>query len=207
VGLLQLAQQFRSAREKLWSLVGEALADIENQFSVTYRDMGWFEISRSSSGIRKDVLESPAFYILAGNVNKTRVAAITTSGGRLRIVTRAEDDNAEVSLGIEDAVSWTNADFAISTIPLQYYVEFDLNVLAANLTVTSPVTPRPGRRLTIYVFAHPTTFYTVSFDSSFKDTSTNHSPDAAKATVYEFVGRSDGKWWPASIPRTGIDPT
>lgn len=207
MGLQQLGQQFRAAREKLWGLVGEAMNDIENRFSLVYRDMGWFGITKVSSGIRKDVLETPLLNILSGTANNTRIASITSAGGRLKIQTSSQLDGAAVSYGIDDLIDWTDSSLAMVGIPLNYYVEFDLAEIASNFTIDSPVEARPNRRLTIYVFADPTTFYSVSFEpTKFTDTSSASSPDVAKATVYEFVGRTDGKWWPASIPRTGIDP-
>lgn len=61
-----IANQLRSLRDRYWSLVADALRDIEQIVSNIYRDMGWFRVTDALSGIRKDILESKLFSVLSG---------------------------------------------------------------------------------------------------------------------------------------------
>lgn len=70
--------------------------------------------------------------------------------------------------------------------------------LTANTTITAPVAATKGATMVIFVKqgAGP---YTISFDpTQFSQTvNTNIPPVEDLETAFPFVGRSDGKWWPA----------
>lgn len=103
------------------------------------------------------------------------------------------------------AYTWPGAANAWYGIPLFWQVVWELT---ENTMITSPVQPRPGYFLVLYVVADPTSFYTLTFDSEmFVNSPADSSPDPGKVTVHVFTGRDDGKWWPIQIPRTGVDPT
>lgn len=69
MGLQQIAQQLRGVRDRVSTVIADALSEIETRFTTVYRDMGLFRIDNSSSGIRKELLVSPQFNILASNGN------------------------------------------------------------------------------------------------------------------------------------------
>lgn len=76
-----IANQLRSLRDRYWSLVADALRDIEQIVSNIYRDMGWFRVTEKSSGIRKDVLQTPRLMIVGG-ANNAPIGEIRNIDGR-----------------------------------------------------------------------------------------------------------------------------
>ena len=193
MNLQQIGQQLRGLREKSWGLVAEAFTNIQIALANAYKDMGYFEITPNSSGLRKDRLDAPEIRLTSGK--QRYVICQVLRGGQLSTLSAAEMRSAgELDI-------YTRAEVrALAGILVEY-------TLTANLVLDTQTTFVEGGRLTIYAFADATTFYTVSFDPAyFADSSSASSPDVGKATVYEFIGRSDGRWWPTSIPRTNIDP-
>ena len=193
MNLQQIGQQLRGLKDKSWGLVAEAFRNIEIAITNAYTDMGYFKNGPTSSGLRKDRLDTDEMrlpkernrYVICrvarGGILFTLSAEQMRSADELDLYTRAEVD-------------------ALAGILVEY-------TLTANLVLDTQTTFVENGRLTIYVFADATTFYTVSFDPAyFADSASNSSPDVGKATVFEFIGRSDGRWWPTSIPRTNIDP-
>lgn len=77
-----IANQLRSLRDRYWGLVADALRDIEQIVSNIYRDMGWFQVAEKSSGIRKDVLQTPRLMIVGGQ-NSIPIGEIRNIDGRL----------------------------------------------------------------------------------------------------------------------------
>lgn len=77
--------------------------------------------------------------------------------------------------------------------------------LTASTTITAPIPATPGATLTVFIKqgASP---YTITFDmSSFGLISnTNIGSVENSISIFPFVGRSDGLWWPNGFPMTGL---
>lgn len=193
MNLQQIGQQLRGLKDKSWGLVAEAFKNIELALAGAYRDMGYFDNGPTSSGLRKDRLDTKEMRLPE---EKSRYVICRVARGGILFTLTAEQMRSADELDV-----YTRAEVrSLAGILVEY-------TLTANLVLDTQTTFVEGGRLTIYVFADATTFYTVSFDPLyFADSSSASSPDVGKATVYEFIGRSDGRWWPTSIPRTNIDP-
>jgi len=144
---------------------------------------------------------APAYRVPAGT---TRLALYRNERVTITCwndVVRTESAPARIDL--DATVAWTGSSAAAFGPLLSWQVEY---TLTADITIASPVDAAPNRRLLLYIFQHATTEYVPSFDpADFVDTG-NLFIDAAKAAVLEFAGRSDGKWYPITLPRT-FDPT
>lgn len=193
MNLQQIGQQLRGLKDKSWGLVAEAFKNIELALAGAYRDMGYFEVTPTSSGLRKDRLDTDEMRLPK---ERNRYVICRVARGGILFTLSATQMRSADELDV-----YTRSEVrALAGVLVEY-------TLTANITIATPTTFVENGRLTIYAFAHATTFYTVAFDpTKFADSSTAPSPDPGKATVYEFIGRSDGRWWPTSIPRTNIDP-
>lgn len=193
MNLQQIGQQLRGLKDKSWGLVAEAFTNIQVALTNAYEDMGYFEITPTTSGLRKDRLDTNEMRLPQ---ERNRYVICRVARGGILFTLSAEQMRSASELDV-----YTRAEVrALAGVLVEY-------TLTANLVLDTQTDFVENGRLTIYVFADATTFYTVSFDPAyFADSSSAASPDVGKATVYEFIGRSDGRWWPTSIPRTNIDP-
>lgn len=77
--------------------------------------------------------------------------------------------------------------------------------LTANTTIVAPVAATQGAAMVIYIIqgAGP---YLISFDPDTFGTIANNNigPVEDSLSVFPFVGRSDGKWWPSGFPMTDL---
>ena len=193
MNLQQIGQQLRGLKEKSWGLVADGLRIIELALANAYKDMGYFDNGPTSSGLRKDRLDTKEMRLPE---ERNRYVICRVARGGILFTLSAEQMRSADELDV-----YTRAETrSLAGILVEYN-------LTANLVLDTQTPVVENGRLTIYVFAHASTFYTVSFDPVyFADSASNSSPDVGMATVFEFVGRSDGRWWPTSIPRTMIDP-
>jgi len=151
-----------------------------------------------------DDRNAPSFCLPAGTSRLVimRAARVIITCWNETVFTESDAARIEVL----DAGTWDDASTAIFGPLVSYQVEYDLSVIAANFTVTSPVAAAPNRRLLIYIFADPTTDYVPSFDpASFVD-SASVFIDLAMGWVREYAGRADGKWYPIA-PSITFDPS
>ncbi len=116
-------------------------------------------------------------------------------------IVATESDPARIDLGA--TVAWTGAGAAAFGPLLSWQVEY---TLTADITIVSPVEAAPNRRLLLYIFQDATTEYVPSFDPADFVDSASIFIDSAMAAVLEYAGRSDGKWYPITLPRT-FDPS
>jgi hypothetical protein len=79
-----IGQQLLATRDRLGVLLANALDQIDIAFSNTYRDMGWFRINKSQSGLKKDLLVTPQLNVTAAN-NETVAGRIYSEAGALII--------------------------------------------------------------------------------------------------------------------------
>lgn len=128
MSLQQIAQNFLGTKDRLWKQAAEALADIARQFSVVYEDMGWFEISGKSSGIRKDALETPLLRILGGKTNNISIAELRSLDGRFVILLDAS--NAQGIINIESRNPATGESMQITPNLINIF-DVDGQLLAA----------------------------------------------------------------------------
>lgn len=72
-------------------------------------------------------------------------------------------------------------------------------VLSSNTTITSPGFPAEHDILVVYVTqgAGP---YTISFSADFMPVSSNLPSEAGLITIFPFMARADGLWWPLGLP-------
>lgn len=121
MSLQQIGQQFRSTREKMWSLAADAMQDITNSFKNTYEDMGWFKIDSRSSGIKKDMLVSPQFNIVTAN-GKT-------------VAARLYSENRQVFIELVDVRTLTIKDI------IQSIQSADVLISSGEIAIMSRSTP------------------------------------------------------------------
>lgn len=151
-----------------------------------------------------DDRNAPSFCLPAGTSSLIimRSARIIITCWNETVFTESDAARIEIlTLG-----EWTDSLTAVFGPVLSYQVEYDLSVIAANFTVTSPVAAAPNRRLLVYIFQDATTEYVAAFDpASFVD-SGNVFIDLSMGWVREYAGRSDGKWYPIALSIT-FDPS
>lgn len=99
MSLEALSQQLLATRDRIGVIISNALKEINQTFSTIYRDMGWFQINDSTSGLRKDVLSTPLLQIIGSTKNGVPIGQIRAIDGRFVILLDAS--SAQGILNIE----------------------------------------------------------------------------------------------------------
>jgi len=82
MSLEALSQQLLATRDRIGVIISNALKEINQSFSTVYRDMGWFQINKSQSGLKKDLLVSPQVNVTTAN-GQTVAGRIYSEAGSL----------------------------------------------------------------------------------------------------------------------------
>jgi hypothetical protein len=155
--------------------------------------------------VRLDNDNGPTSYRLPAGTTRLlipRAARVTLS--TWNDIVRTESDSVRIQVGSISA--WENAAQSVFGMMLCYQVEYRMADIGSSVTITSPVTAAPNRRLLVYVFQDPTTEHGVAFDpASFVD-SASVFIDSGMAGVREYAGRADFKWYPIGL-WLNFDPT
>jgi len=105
---------------------------------------------------------------------------------------------------VRDAVARVGGGRQVSsTIAYSAQIANTLSLtLTSNTTISAPITASDGLLLIIFV-KQGTSPYTISFDAAdFAQVVNTSIPAVADVeTVFPFIGRADGLWWPMSFAR------
>lgn len=119
-------------------------------------------------------------------------------------ISNIESDRVSIAVNGAQSTLATSATFGPV---LAWDLYYDLDVINANLTITTTATAKPNRRLLIWVKQHASTVHGIAFDSAVFGESASKHCDAGKMLVMEFAGRyGSSKWWPITLAAQ-IDPT